>query len=90
MLGGGAGHIADMIARYRSNMSMLSRKRYFNKVNRKYENRKGRIETTENKVNLTRMKIKLQRDRKMEQIRNLILLLLSISLVYFLFRWIFF
>ncbi|MCB2222291.1 MAG: hypothetical protein KQI35_18050 [Bacteroidetes bacterium] len=90
MLGGGAGHIADMIARYKSNMSMLSKKRYFNKTSGKYENRRGRIEINENKVNLTDLKIKLQQGRRREQFRDVIILLVSIFLAYILFSWIFF
>lgn len=39
MLGGGAGHIADMISRYKANMSWLKKKRYFDKGRRKYSNR---------------------------------------------------
>lgn len=93
MGGGGGGHIADMIARYKANMSWLKERRYFNKQNGKYENR-GSDWTYDfpnpNPQYLQKLREKLILQKKHEIRKLLIILFISIIIGFSMIYWVFF
>ncbi len=93
MLGGGAGHIADMISRYKSNMSWLKKKRYFNKATNKYENRTAEWNYDfphATPKQLQKLQKKLTIQRRYETVKLSVILLISIISGFTLIYWIFF
>ncbi|MCB0824398.1 MAG: hypothetical protein KDC09_17000 [Bacteroidales bacterium] len=92
MLGGGAGHIADMVARYKANMSMLRRKRYFRKnVSRFEQNHEDTLRFKKsNPAQLKKLHDQLVKEQKIQLIKWLIILAISTIAVIWAFNWIFF
>lgn len=68
MPGGGGGHIADMVARYKANMSMLNKKRYFNKDVSRYDKNSKTTENASKHYSREEMQQLRKRLRKAKQV----------------------
>jgi hypothetical protein len=87
------GHIADMVARYKANVSMLTKKRYFNKRTEKYINRDKSWSydfPDSNHAQTSSLKTKLIKLRKKEQIKLIVIFIFSLFAGCLLIYWIFF
>lgn len=92
-MGGGAGHIADMVARYKTNMSMLAKKRYFNKKALKHDiHEKGykMPDQHSDPLEMERLHKKLMRAKRIENFEILIILIAGLIVGYGLLYLIFF
>lgn len=90
MLGGGAGHIADMISRYKSNMSMLTKRRYFKRFVNSHGKNKSEdfmVYTPANQDFLRKLKRQLIFEKKLQLFKRLVILLISILLTLWLINW---
>lgn len=92
MAGGGGGHIADMVARYKANMSWLTKKRYFNKLTGKYENRHADWNDDFHKMTpaeLKNLRKQLIFEKRKEHLKLILILIISIAIGTWGMYWIF-
>ena len=90
MLGGGAGHIFDMIARIRENASLLKKSRYF-KTKRQYlkvtyGQKISFRETKKEELEAIRQKIK--KERKLEIVKDIIAWTITLILTGLVIYWV--
>ncbi len=77
------GHISEMISRYKNNMAWITKKRYFNKSEQKYENFEGNQKGIKEKASeeqIRRIRLRSQNQKRKENIRLLGILAVSLLL----------
>ncbi len=93
MPGGAGGHIADALARYKANMALLKKKRYFHKETAKYQNRDKNWHLQDGLADPARLKAlrkQLVFEKRIDLLKKLLILACSIALVSWFIYWFFF